>query len=332
MLFDDKTIVVSVIIPMYNVEQVIDRCLSSLLVQDIQDVEYLFIDDCSTDDTVLKLTAWIAEQQKEGVYYRLICHDSNQGVAAARNTGLENARGKYIYYVDADDYLEPQALKILYQLAEEQQADIVGCEWFLSFKTNERHMRQCEVATGEELFRKMALGVMRWNLWLFFVKRSLYEDYRIRFIPRMNMGEDMMVMSKLSLLASKISICHQPLYHYVQYNSGSLTKSYQKGFSQIIANIREIDTFVCERGRSDLKDYIHFMKLNSKLPFLISSKTSDYRYWLECFSESNNYIEKNRESSLYTRFIQLAARNKQFWILKIYYWTVIKILYGCIYK
>lgn len=201
---------VSVIIPMFNVEHVMDRCLNSIAAQKIERVEYLFIDDCSTDATIVKLFDWIEKQKTSSVVYRLIRHHSNRGVAAARNTGLEHAQGKYIYYVDADDFIEPNTLQTLYRNAEEKKLDIVGCEWFLSFKQNERHMIQPDAASGEELFRKMAEGTMRWNLWLFLIRRALYEEHQIRFIPQMNMGEDMMVMLKLSLHANKVAICHCP--------------------------------------------------------------------------------------------------------------------------
>lgn len=326
-----KEITVSVIIPMYNVERVINRCLHSLEQQNLKGVEILFVDDSSTDNSVKKLSAWINAHRKSDKYYHLICHDTNQGVAVARNTGLEHAKGKYIYYVDADDYIEPNALSNLYQIAEDNQADIVGCEWYLSFERNERHMVQCDVGTGKDLFQKMAQGVMRWNLWLFLVKRDLYESHGIRFIPQQNMGEDMMVMSKLSLLASKVQIIHKPYYHYIQFNTNSLTKKYQDNFPQIVANLQEIEGYL-QKNYQELKELVYLMQLNAKLPFLISSKESDYQFWLKTFPDANQYIEKNSNSSWYTRYIQLAARNKQFWILKLYYWTVIKVFYGYIYK
>lgn len=323
---------ISVIIPMYNVERVIDRCLRSLEEQSLQGVEYLFIDDCSTDGSVAKLSTWIDSRKEADVYYRIVQHKNNQGVAVARNTGLDLAKGIYVYYVDADDYIEPQTLKLLFQEAEATKADIVGCEWFLSFHKNERSMMQQDVQSGEELFKKIGRGVIRWNLWLFLVKRSLYVDHGVRFLPQMNMGEDLMVMAKLALLASKVHICHQPLYHYVQSNTNSLTKNYEISFPQIIANIQEINNFLLERNRVDFQEYIYQMQLNAKLPFLISSKTSNYLFWLNSFPEANKYIEKNKDSAWRTRFIQQAARARQFWILRVYYWVVIKVVYGFIYK
>lgn len=329
---NSKDFAVSVIIPMFNVAHSIDRCLHSLAAQRMERVEYLFIDDCSTDATVSRLSAWIAERQDGVASFRLIRHESNQGVAVARNTGLNHASGKYIYYVDADDYIEPDTLQILYDEAEAEELDIAGCEWFLSFRQNERRMGQPDAANGDELFRKMAQGTMRWNLWLFLVRRSLYEAHSIRFIPRMNMGEDMMVMLKLSLHARRVRVFHTSLYHYGQTNSSSLTKNYLNSIPQITANIEETERYLRAVGRTDLCQYISLLKLSVKLPFLISSSASDYRVWLSWFPEANEHIGENATCSWRTRMLQRAARAKQFWFLRLYYWLVIKVVYGLLYK
>lgn len=323
---------ISVIIPMFNVEKVIDRCLHSIATQKMERVEYLFIDDCSIDATVSKLAGWIEARKESTSVFRLIRHQSNQGVAAARNTGLEHAIGKYIYYIDADDYIEPDTLQTLFENAEENELDISGCEWFLSFCQNERYMTQPDVENGEELFCRMAQGMMRWNLWLFLVRRMLYEDNKIRFMSGINMGEDMMVMLKLSLNAHKVGICHRPFYHYMQTNAESLTKNYQKSIFQITANIEEVERYLAVTGKMEMSEYINLLKLNVKLPFLISSNTGDYEIWLNWFPEANKYIEKNPGCSLYTMIIQKAARARRFWILRLYYWVVIKVVYGFVYK
>jgi len=323
---------VSVIIPMFNAEMVMEKCLDSLAGQRLGHVEFLFVDDGSTDSTATKLTEWMKRRTETDSAYRLIHHKSNRGVAAARNTGLNHAKGKYIYYVDIDDHIEPDTLPILYKTAEENKLDIAGCEWFLAFRQNERRMTQPDADTGVDLFRKMTQGTMRWNLWLFLVRRSLYEDHHIRFIPRMDMGEDMAVMLKLSLHARKVHICHRPFYHYIRTNINSLTKNYPQSIPQITANIEEAERYLAAAGRSELHEYIRLLQLNVKLPFLISSKTSDYKIWLNWFPEANEYIEKNTGCPWYTRMLQKAARAKQFWILRTYYYLVIKVLYGFIYK
>lgn len=121
-------------------------------------------------------------------------------------------------------------------------------------------------------------------------------------------------------------------YHYIQTNTGSLTKNYQKSIPQITSNIKEVEHYLTTLGRADLREYIYLLQLNVKLPFLISSKTNDYKIWLNWFPEANEYINRNTDSPFYTRMIQKAARSRQFWILKLYYWLIIRVIYGLVYK
>lgn len=323
---------VSVIIPMHNVERNIDRCLHCLTQLGAEAVEVLFVDDCSTDGTVQKVSRWMEAHSSADLRCRILRHRQNKGVAAARNTGLDNATGQYIYYIDADDYVEPGALGILLERAGESGADIVGCEWYLAFRQNERHMQQPDASTGDELFQRMAKGRMRWNLWLFLVRRSLYEENGIRFMPGMNMGEDMMAMMKLSLHAGKVCILHQPLYHYIQTNSQSLTKQFLKARPQVTANVRAVEAYLAEAGREDLCDHVRLLQLSVKLPLLISPKTEDYRTWAEWFPESNAYVGRNDENPFYIRLIERAAQRNLYCVLRLYYWIVIRVLYGLIYK
>lgn len=321
---------VSVIMPMYNVSKVIKRAIESLYAQTLSGIELIFVDDCSKDDTLDTLKALLP--QKEGVQVKIVCHAENKGVAVARNTGLDHATGEYIYYVDADDYIEPNTLDKLYSKAQESDADIVGCEWFLTFEKNERHMKQANVTTGNELFEKMAHGVMRWNLWLFLVKRYLYERNGFRFIDGMNMGEDMMVMMKLALHANRVEMIHEPLYHYIQTNSSSLTKNFSAYRYQVTCNAEELGNYMIKIGRNDMTNALMQLKLTLKLPLLISDKVEDYETWLNWFPETNGSVKENQNLPWRTRCIQVAAAKRQYWLLKLYYWLVIKLVYGIIYR
>lgn len=324
---------ISIIIPVYNASAVIHRCLESINRQTYRKLEILFVDDCCTDDTMDKLYDFL---QQGGTDLRIKCihHERNRGVAAARNTGLDNATGEYIYYLDADDFMEDNAIEQMYKEAEKYQADITGCEWYLSFQKNERHMVQVGANTGNELFVKMARGVMRWNLWLFLVRRSLYEQNSIRFMEGMNMGEDMMVMMKLALCARKTVIIHRPLYHYVQTKSDSLTKTWAKGYQrQIDANVNEVENYIrMNRNDTCLKKEIDYLKLNIKLPLLISLSSSDYEKWQKWFPEANVSIMGNRDLSLRTRLLQLAASKHRYGLVKLYNFMVIKFVYGVLYR
>lgn len=317
---------------MYNVASLIHRCIHSLCSQTYRHLELIFVNDCSKDDTLSVVEALLASENLDGIEYKLISHEKNMGVAAARNTGLDAATGKYVYYVDADDYIESDAIESLVKEAENNDKDIVSCEWLLEFGKNARHMVQREFSTGEELFRQMCYGKARWNLWLFLVKRLLYEDNHLRFVPGVNMGEDMMMMLKMSLLAEKTSVVHRPLYHYIQTNAAAISKDIRPSIPQIKANVENVEAFVYKRFGRSHDDELSQLKLSLKLPLLISDQTSSYRQWLSLWPETNEKISNNPEQSLRTKFIQSCAARRLFFLNKLYYQCVIKVIYGIIYR
>ena len=324
---------VSVIIPMYNVSEYVDDCFSNLASQVLTNYEVILIDDKSVDDTIEKVLLAIECFERKDVEFTLITQEMNMGVACARNIGLERASGEYVYFYDADDRLEPDTLSALYSEAKQQDADIVGCEWFISFSQNERIIGQRDVNKGVDLFKGFASGVIRWNLWLFMVRRSLYEQNGIRFLPGMNMGEDMMVMMKLALISNRVSIVHKPLYHYSQTNTGAQTKNWSKEKrDQVTANVKEVEAF-CRRNYGDSFDLeLDFLKQSIKLPFIISDRRDDYKIWANWFPESDKSIRRNKNLPLRTRCLQLAAANRQYWILWLYYKLINRLVYGLLYK
>ena len=330
-----KFIKVSIIVPVYNAEQTLGVCLQSLRDQTHPALEIIFINDCSKDNSGHLLDDFAEEfRDSQSLEVHVLKHATNQGVAVARNTGLDHATGAYIYYVDADDSLAPNAVSLAIDKAQEMDVDIVGFNWLLTFGENERKMNQPAFQTPWEALEKIMLGTMRWNLWLFLVKRSLYEKNNIRFTPDMNMGEDLMVMVKLFSYAEHVAFIDQALYRYRQSNSASLTKTYTDAhMEQVTRNVDEVESFLkASRYGPQLGNLIEQLKLNIKLPLLISAKTKQYKLWRSWFPEANAFVWKNKALPWRTRLIQYFALKKQFWLLKIYYYFVIRFVYGIIYR
>jgi len=159
---------VSVIIPVFNAAKTLAICCKALASQTYQTIEIIFVNDCSTDDSLTLLEAFAMQMMpRKNRPVIILEHPLNKGVAEARNTGLDYAQGEYIYFVDADDSLEPDAISRAIQVAQAEQADIVGFDWFLSFEKNKRLMRQPHFEHAEQALSQMLAGSMRWNLWLF---------------------------------------------------------------------------------------------------------------------------------------------------------------------
>ncbi|WP_082695228.1 glycosyltransferase family 2 protein [Elizabethkingia ursingii] len=327
---------VSVIIPVFNVERFIERCCINLFEQTLQSVEFIFVDDSSPDNSIAIVNRVLEEYPARKNDVQIIQHDINKGLPSARNTGLKIASGEYIFHCDSDDWLEKDALFLLFEKALSEKADAVWCDWYLSFKSNERYMSQSpnnqHTFSGKEAVILMLGGKVRYNVWNKLVKRKLYVDNNIEFPDGYGMGEDM-TMIKIFALADKVSYLQKALYHYVQLNEEAFTKkTTEHHLQQIRYNVNNIVTFLYKKYNDDLDEAIQFFKLNTKLPFLISNDKKSYERWLEWYPEANIYIDKNPMFSKRIKFIQKAALRHQFWILKLYYYLVARFVYGIIYK
>lgn len=116
---------ISVIVPIYNVENYILECLQSVAAQTkTKNVECILVDDCGTDNSV-KVAEQFISAYKGDISFALFHHSENKGLSAARNTGIKNARGKYLFFLDSDDTIKPYCLDELFALAEKYHADMV---------------------------------------------------------------------------------------------------------------------------------------------------------------------------------------------------------------
>lgn len=328
--------IVSVIVPIFNVEQFIECNAHQLFGQDLEEVEYIFVDDCSPDNSIILLNSVLEQYPERKAYTTIIRHDRNRGLPAARNSGLDKARGEFIFNCDSDDWLENDALSKLYSKACEDGSDAVWCDWYLSFKDNERYMSQAPglegILTGRQSVELMLGGKIRFNVWNKLVKRTLYRQTGIRFPEGYAMGEDM-TMIKVLAMASKVSYLPQGLYHYVQTNTEAYTKKKSvHHLKQIRHNVDQTIAFLHKHYGKSLDQHIQFFKLNIKLPFLISSDKKSYQQWLEWYPEANLFIGQNPMFTPRIRLVQYAALYKQYWLLKLYYHVIIKLVYGIIYK
>lgn len=266
---------VSVITPVYNASKTLDRCIDSFLHQG-QDIQYIFINDCSTDNSLDVIKNRLDEIEKHNCIATIITNEGNKGVAYTRNIGLSHAKGEYIYWVDADDFLEPNSIYDMYNIAKKDNLDVVGCGFYLTFNNRERLMSIPKVSSGIDAFESVCYGEMKWNLWLFMTRKSIIDDNNIRFIEGANMGEDMMFMSRVFINSKKIFIMPESLYHYIRNNSDAMTQNYNtENIKQVDANL---DCLVSNTP-NELNYLIHFLKLNLKLPLLISEQTSNYELW-----------------------------------------------------
>lgn len=322
---------VSIIMPVYNAASTLHESLESIKSQTFRDFELVCVNDCSKDGSAALLEEYAG---RVDFPVKVISHEVNQGAAAARNTGIDAASGEWLAFVDADDLMAPRTLEKALKTASDSEADIVGWDWLLSLTKNERYMRQADFSTPLDALKNMMSGVMRWNLWLFLSKKSLWDANSVRFIPGMNMGEDMMVMHKLFCNARSVCQIHEALYHYNAVNVSSISRQFsESNRMQVSANVAEVERYVSSSRYSDsLEDYVGMLKLNIKLPLLVSGSKYDYRLWGEWYPESDAFVMANKSLPLRKRLLQKAASLRLWPVVKAYYLLVEKIFYGIIFR
>ena len=324
---------VSVIVPVYNAENTLPVCLRSLTRQGLDGMEICFVDDCSQDNS-LSLLAEFKNNVQDFISVKILRHSRNRGVAAARNTGLSAAEGEYVSFVDADDYLEDFALRDWYAEAKYNNWDVAGCELMLKFNSSERYLEQRAFDTPEHALQNIMLGLMKWNLWLYLIKRDIFEVNSISCVEGLNMGEDLMIMMKVFMSSNKVGLIKKPLYHYNQGNVDSLTHVYSEShIKQVVGNVAEIEAFAAESARGDfVLENLPYLKLNVKLPLLMTSSYERYSRWQELYQDANEFIWKNKSLPFRTRLLQWAASKNCWFLVRLYHILIYKFIYGVIYK
>ena len=205
---------ISVIVNVYNGEKYIRKCLESVINQTYNDLEILIVNDGSTDGTLEICQSYKDERIR-------IITTENQGLALSRNTGIDNAKGDYLYFVDADDYIEPDTIEYLYSLIKKYNVEIATCGWFTvrhSEISSENRNEKSEVMSRADFLKKIILyldgNVATWNK---LTKKELFEG--LRFENRKQ--DDLLYTHKQIMRTERIAYGNQCKYYYVKH-SGSI--------------------------------------------------------------------------------------------------------------
>lgn len=253
---------ISIIVPVYNAEKYLHKCLNSILNQELNNIEVIIIDDGSSDNS----KKIIQEYQVKDSRVRAI-YQSNQGVSATRNKGIRIAKGEYIGFVDADDYIELDMYKKMYQKAEEVKADIVVCNVRDIFHNNTRISLKLEegLISVEDIKPKEFLKEKYFNLgtavWHKIFRRSLIEESKIRFINYNEVSSEDTIFNLQAMLKAKTIYCiDKPLYNYI-IRDDSLTKSNLAKENMVYrcGNLVNVIHKYCERNIIETGKYIEYI-------------------------------------------------------------------------
>ncbi len=221
---------VSVIIPVYNNAKTIDKCLASLFKQTLKALEIIVINDASTDNSLEILKRYEAK-------IILINNRKNYGPAEARNRGLAIAKGKYIGFVDADDYVEEDMYKIMSD-AISSDIDLVCCSRYNIKKGIKKEIKNEEQTDNPKDFSRTSSYV-----WDKLFKKSIIDKYHLTFPTSYHYSEDFAFLMKYKYYARKMKILPIPLYNYLYDSDNSITNSHSRYILDIIAVLEDTINF-----------------------------------------------------------------------------------------
>lgn len=244
---------VSICVPIYNVENYIERCAVSLLGQTYGKIEYVFVNDCSPDKSVEVLRKVMEDYPGKKDYVKIINHEKNRGLAAARNTAVNHSDGDFILHVDSDDYLGIDAVGKLVNKQRETDADIVTGQAVQIEKDKSSVMQRPQFLYKDDFVKEMIVPSISHTIWGRLIRKSLYTDNGIEAKEGVNIGEDMQVMTQLAYFAQKVETiwdvvcyydCTNDLSYMNQFDMASIRRLVQDTTSMEIVR----DFFV---GKSD---------------------------------------------------------------------------------
>ncbi len=312
---------VSIIIPIYGVEKYIERCARSLFEQTLDDIEYLFIDDCSPDKSIEvlgKVLEKYPERKSQVIIHRMAV---NSGQAAVRKWGIENATGEYVVHCDSDDWVEHEMYEQMYGFAKKNDFDIVRCDFIREFKDyNRRNIPIPEIVYFDNiaLLSRMLLGDELTPLWDKLIRRQIVQDNRIIF-PKNDMQEDHVLTMQYFYYSSSVGYINKAYYHYC-YNPTSITHQLSADktvavMEQVYTNTLIIQDFLENKGLANkLEAELIVQKYNCRNHILdLIKEKKYYQKWRSIFPEIDSKILLKSRIPIKVKIDYILIRIGLFW-------------------
>lgn len=312
----------SVIVPVYNVERFLAKCLDSILLQDYDDYEIVAVNDGSTDNS-----ARILEEYAQKTDKLRVVHQQNRGLGGARNTGIAHAEGEYLFLLDSDDYIAPHALRHIVEYLDRFHLDVLAFDWqkvdeqgnYLERATMQEYEEQFTLLPAKQLLLFEPTGCTKVYRRELFVQNGIVYPERLWY-------EDLATTFKVAPFLTAFGYLKEPLYYYVQQPQSITHSRNTERMMEIITAMDSEIAFYRERGL--LEEYSRKLEWNCFLHCVYYSAfrvlMCGYRpgqmetLWKYCKSqfpkmEENEYIRKYKEQ----RYMMDTVLQKKWWL---FYW------------
>lgn len=308
---------VSIIIPVYKAERYMDRCCRSLFEQSLESIEFIFVNDCTPDNSFELLANVLKDYPERQPQVKIIEMESNSRQAAARNAGIEAASGKYQIHCDPDDWVEPEFYERMLDCAEKHQADIVTSDYIVEY-SNEKseYVRTAKHSYPMNILNSSCFYFFA--LWNHLILSDLIKDNQIKFYDGIDYMEDFGFMSRIFFYARNICHLDKAFYHYNKCNDDAITRrgTSPKIMKQRISCMELLDDFFRTKGiEPNCLGLLMLTKRDIKDIYLTFG---DFQTWRKTFPEVAKWELKNGKGALLYRIVYFLSSNRILPLMRVY--------------
>lgn len=281
---------VSVIVPVYKVEQYIERCVRSLFEQTLDDIEYIFVNDCTPDKSVQLLHTILENYPKRQRQVVILNHSVNTGQSGARRDGMKVASGDFIIHCDADDWVDLDMYEKMYKKAIESNADAVCCDMVMEFAESQKYLQYVNCFSDHQLMYDCIapISVEYCSMCNRLISRKVYDKYSIAPFEGVNMWDDVGLSIRFRYYIQNCAVINKPFYHYNRQNENSTTRRPVLGrIQEQIECAKQLEAFFISEGA--LSQYTRFISL-VKLVAKDDLFQIDMDLWRKTFPETRKLV------------------------------------------
>lgn len=313
---ENEQYLVSICVPVYGVETYIEQCAISLFEQTYQNIEYIFVNDCTPDKSIEILKSVINRYPNKKSSIHILSHEKNKGLGAARNTAVNAANGKFLMHVDSDDWLDTDCVQLCVDKQKETNADIVNFDAIKHSLGYTMSLINKDINSPIELTLAILSRKAFISIWGRLIRLSLYKDNRISVKEGVNMGEDYQITPKLIFHSKKVDYLHRSLYHYNCLNESSYCFKFSEEKDRQIWESADILTKYFQDKGVYYIDALNKGKINIYCNSRINACRSHNKKYFQEASRLIKQFNKKDYDSLSLPY-QLTLKINNFTILKV---------------
>ncbi len=317
---------VSVIVPVYNVEEYLPKCLDSIINGTFKDIEIIVVNDGSTDGS-----SKILEDYKKKDKRIVVINKENGGLGSARNKGLEKASGEYISFIDSDDWIDKDMLEKMYDKAIREKLDIIVCSYKNIYCNKEEIYTIPDKIINDTMQHKNSRIFNTFSAWCKIYKRDFVLQNKVKFVEEKIWYEDFPFSVKLLSMTSKIGIINEPFYNYLIRNNSIMNNSNIIKNLDLLVAFDDVKAFL--EKKNCYQEFYHELEYLAIDNILISGITriirasGDKKTKREVTNKFISYLKDNFPNYRNNPYLNYLSRNrkiiyrlillKQYWIVAL---------------